>query len=112
MAGASGRGGSPPPTALGAAVFSRRRPPPWTAYNSSCTPAPGLPQVVSRTWVLSLPMAFPICRYVRNHIPVRVRSYIMQDMTTTYDNYPRDMAGYGRTPPHPQWPGQARIALQ
>jgi allantoinase len=31
---------------------------------------------------------------------------------TTYDNYPRDLAGYGRTPPHPHWPGQARIALQ
>ena len=31
---------------------------------------------------------------------------------TSYDNYPRDMIGYGRTPPHPQWPGQARIALQ
>ncbi len=30
----------------------------------------------------------------------------------TYDNYPRDLIGYGRTPPHPQWPGQARIALQ
>jgi OHCU decarboxylase len=26
--------------------------------------------------------------------------------------YPRDMAGYGRTPPHPHWPGEARIALQ
>jgi allantoinase len=31
---------------------------------------------------------------------------------TTYDNYPRDLIGYGRTPPHPQWPGQARIAVQ
>lgn len=31
---------------------------------------------------------------------------------STYDNYPRDLAGYGRNPPHPQWPGQARIALQ
>ena len=31
---------------------------------------------------------------------------------STYDNYPRDLAGYGRTPPHPAWPGQARIALQ
>jgi len=31
---------------------------------------------------------------------------------STYDNYPRDLIGYGRTPPHPQWPGQARIALQ
>lgn len=28
------------------------------------------------------------------------------------DNYPRDMVGYGRTPPHPEWPGQARIAVQ
>jgi allantoinase len=26
--------------------------------------------------------------------------------------YPRDLAGYGRTPPHAQWPGAARIALQ
>jgi len=31
---------------------------------------------------------------------------------STYDDYPRDLAGYGRTPPHPQWPGRARIALQ
>ncbi len=31
---------------------------------------------------------------------------------TTYDNYPRDMVGYGARPPHPRWPGQARIALQ
>ena len=26
--------------------------------------------------------------------------------------YPRDMVGYGATPPHPHWPGEARIALQ
>lgn len=26
--------------------------------------------------------------------------------------YPRDMKGYGRTPPHPQWPRDARIAVQ
>ena len=25
---------------------------------------------------------------------------------------PRDLIGYRQTPPHPQWPGQARIALQ
>jgi allantoinase len=31
---------------------------------------------------------------------------------STYDNYPRDLIGYGRTPPHPAWPGQARVALQ
>ena len=33
-------------------------------------------------------------------------------LMSTYDNYPRDLVGYGRTPPHPAWPGQARIALQ
>lgn len=26
--------------------------------------------------------------------------------------YPRDMTGYGSTPPDPKWPGQARIAVQ
>ncbi|MCF8152757.1 MAG: allantoinase PuuE [Rhodoferax sp.] len=33
----------------------------------------------------------------------------------TYDAtapYPRDLVGYGRKPPHPQWPGRARVALQ
>jgi putative urate catabolism protein len=33
----------------------------------------------------------------------------------TYDStaaYPRDLAGYGRNPPHARWPGAARIALQ
>jgi len=33
----------------------------------------------------------------------------------TYDAtapYPRDLVGYGRNPPHPQWPGQAHVALQ
>ncbi len=28
------------------------------------------------------------------------------------DNYPRDMIGYGRTPPFADWPGGARVALQ
>jgi putative urate catabolism protein len=28
------------------------------------------------------------------------------------DAYPRDLRGYGRNPPHPQWPGSARVALQ
>jgi hypothetical protein len=27
-------------------------------------------------------------------------------------SYPRDMIGYGALPPHPQWPNDARIALQ
>ena len=26
--------------------------------------------------------------------------------------YPRDLIGYGRRPPDPRWPGQARLALQ
>jgi hypothetical protein len=26
--------------------------------------------------------------------------------------YPRDLAGYGATPPDPRWPGGARLALQ
>jgi putative urate catabolism protein len=33
----------------------------------------------------------------------------------TYDSttpYPRDLVGYGRNPPHPQWPGNARVAVQ
>lgn len=30
----------------------------------------------------------------------------------SYSNYPRDLVGYGRTPPHPRWPGRARVALQ
>jgi putative urate catabolism protein len=34
-------------------------------------------------------------------------------MTTPMNTrYPRDLVGYGRTPPHPKWPGQARVALQ
>ena len=27
-------------------------------------------------------------------------------------DYPRDLAGYGRNPPDPRWPGGARVALQ
>ena len=30
----------------------------------------------------------------------------------TEASYPRDLAGYGRTPPHAGWPGGARIAVQ
>ena len=26
--------------------------------------------------------------------------------------YPRDLIGHGRNPPHAQWPGQARVAVQ
>ena len=30
----------------------------------------------------------------------------------TTEIYPRDLIGHGRTPPHANWPGQARIAVQ
>lgn len=33
-------------------------------------------------------------------------------MTTTSNSYPRDLIGYGRTPPQADWPGGARIAVQ
>ena len=31
---------------------------------------------------------------------------------TNPSDYPRDMTGYGRTPPNAKWPGDARIAVQ
>ena len=30
----------------------------------------------------------------------------------TQDSYPRNLVGYGRTPPYAAWPGGARIAVQ
>ena len=33
-------------------------------------------------------------------------------MTSIQTPYPRNMRGYGRTPPDPEWPGGARLALQ
>ncbi len=33
-------------------------------------------------------------------------------MTPLSADYPRDLRGYGRTPPHAQWPDKARIAVQ
>ena len=30
----------------------------------------------------------------------------------SFSEYPRDLAGYGRNPPDPRWPGKARIAVQ
>ncbi len=38
----------------------------------------------------------------------------MADVVTGLENaaYPRDLVGYGRTPPDPRWPGGARLAVQ
>jgi allantoinase len=33
-------------------------------------------------------------------------------LMATDNAYPRDLVGYGRRPPHPRWPGDARIAVQ
>ena len=33
-------------------------------------------------------------------------------MSRSPPKYPRDLVGYGRHPPHPRWPGGARIAVQ
>jgi allantoinase len=33
-------------------------------------------------------------------------------MTAAPEDYPRDLVGYGRSPPDPRWPGGARIAVQ
>src|ERR1700761_1834514 len=33
-------------------------------------------------------------------------------MSAPFAEYPRDLAGYGRNPPDPRWPGQARVAVQ
>lgn len=36
----------------------------------------------------------------------------MDALTNMADRYPRDMIGYGRTPPDPKWQNQARVAVQ
>src|ERR1700757_3642945 len=47
------------------------------------------------------------------HWPNRFCSRMSRLGAMTLDpNYPRDLVGYGRHPPHAHWPGQARIALQ
>jgi allantoinase len=33
-------------------------------------------------------------------------------MSAASENYPRDLVGYGRRPPHARWPGNARVAVQ
>ena len=35
-----------------------------------------------------------------------------RSMVPESHDYPRDLVGYGRHPPHARWPGEARIALQ
>jgi allantoinase len=37
---------------------------------------------------------------------------VVREATSVGATYPRDLVGYGRTPPHAQWPDRARIAVQ
>jgi allantoinase len=37
---------------------------------------------------------------------------VSQGLKTMDKNYPRDLIGYGRNPPHANWPGKAKIAVQ
>ncbi|GAB4061787.1 allantoinase PuuE [Uliginosibacterium sediminicola] len=37
---------------------------------------------------------------------------VSQGLEKMDKNYPRDLIGYGRNPPHANWPGKARIAVQ
>src|ERR1700677_3657565 len=38
--------------------------------------------------------------------------FCTQNAVTSQNDYPRDLAGYGRNPPDPRWPGGAHVALQ
>ncbi len=48
---------------------------------------------------------------MREEAPFHPASF-EQALHLTDTSYPRDLAGYGRTPPHAAWPGGARIAVQ
>jgi allantoinase len=37
---------------------------------------------------------------------------VVREATSVGATYPRDLVGYGRNPPHANWPGKARIAVQ
>jgi allantoinase len=47
-----------------------------------------------------------------SRFPFIVRCRMTRTVTDLYKNYPRDLVGYGRTPPHAPWPNGARVALQ
>jgi putative urate catabolism protein len=42
----------------------------------------------------------------------RGREGIFAMSSSPFSKYPRDLAGYGRNPPDPRWPGGARVAVQ
>ena len=43
--------------------------------------------------------------------PARSDRNVPDRKTAVNADYPRDLIGYGANPPHPHWPGDARIAL-
>ena len=38
--------------------------------------------------------------------------HLSRKLTHDRHSYPRDLVGYGRNPPHPRWPNDARICVQ
>src|SRR6266487_1451914 len=92
------------------------------------TPAPGRPFAVSSTCVVSRPIMHlrqrrgcrPLCALdvlydLKRHVAFAAAPRERMTMTKHAPfepGHPRDLAGYGRTPPHPRWPGGARIAVQ
>ena len=38
--------------------------------------------------------------------------HLSRKLTMPETSYPRDLVGYGRNPPHPRWPNEARICVQ
>ena len=84
-------------------------------------PGAGVPRAVSRTCVVSRPMA--AARRRGGGFAGAARAIVCSaraageacralSMTSPAAAYPRDLVGYGETPPHARWPGGARIALQ
>jgi len=63
-------------------------------------PAPALSSSLARDFHLDN----PVCGAT---VPENWKGDFMAENT-----YPRDLVGYGRTPPQPRWPGDARIAVQ
>src|SRR5260370_4200379 len=62
----------------------------------------------SRACSAARAFARPVGSASRPRSPTTPRSASTPERMT----YPRDLIGYGRPPPDPKWPGQARLALQ
>src|SRR4051794_30565905 len=111
MASGLNSGESQRPSAL---VVARTRTSP-SRISRTATPAAGLPWAVSRTWVVRPLMRFPYSPAGQSRSkPLELQLFgllarlrdskpaMRTDMPE--DAYPRDLIGYGRKPPHADWP--------